>query len=223
MPDLQSDEAIGIVNKALANRDPGLIRDFFILGKGDTPEQAMEELVRISDAEGSIVRTKWLGLKFPNGSTVLQVYVFTAREGKERARTAQFAQDADGKWRIDLDAYLRKCVPPLAEVVAGEAVTSQVRVFVDEDQYYHGIYSDETKWKVYALASPDITEMLYAYAKRGSSQDKAMRRIIDTDEKLHRATLGILKQPDSGPRQFEITRVIAENWIIGDKDFDESF
>jgi len=223
LPDLQSDEAIGIVNKALANRDPGLIRDFFILGKGDTPEQAMEELVRISDAEGSIVRTKWLGLKFPNGSTVLQVYVFTAREGKERARTAQFAQDADGKWRIDLDAYLRKCVPPLAEVVAGEAGTSQVRVFVDEDHYYHGIYSDETKWKVYALASPDITEMLYAYAKRGSSQDKAMRRIIDTDEKLHRATLGILKQPDSGPRQFEISRVIAEDWIIGDKDFDESF
>jgi hypothetical protein len=223
LPDLQSDEAIGIVNKALANRDPGLIRDFFILGKGDTPELAMEELVRISDAEGSIARTEWLGLKFPNGSTVLQVYVFTAREGKERARTAQFVQDADGKWRIDLDAYLRKCVPPLAEVVTRESGTSLVRVFVDEDHYYHGIYSDETKWKVYALASPEITEMLYAYAKRGSSQDKAMRRIIDTDEKLHRATLGILKLPESGPRQFEISRVIAENWIVGDKDFDESF
>jgi len=223
LPDLQSDEAIGIVNKALANRDPGLMRDFFILGKGNTPEQAMEELVRISDAEGTIVRTEWIGLKFPNGGAVLQVYVFTARDGQERARTAQFAKNSDGKWRIDLDAYLRKCVPPLAEVVAGEAVTSQVRVFVDEDQYYGGIYSDETKWKVYALASPDITDILYAYAKRGSSQDKALRGIIDSDEKLHRATLSIVKQPDSGPRQFEISRVIAEDWIIGDKDFDESF
>ena len=224
LPDLQSDEAIGFVTRALANRDPGLIRDFFILGNADTPEQAMEELVRISGAEGMIARTEWLGLKFQNGGTVPQVMIFAARDGKQYARTAQFAQGSDGRWRIDLDAYLRKCVPPLAEVVTSESGAAQVRVFVDADHYYHGAYSDETKWKAYALASPDMTDIiLYAYAKRGSRQDKALRRIIDTDDKLHRATLGIVKQPDSGPRQFEISRVIAENWIIGDKDFDESF
>ncbi len=223
LPDLKSDEAISIVTQALANRDPSLIQNFFILGKDHDPEQAMAELIRIMDAEGEMSRTEWLGLKFPNGSTVMQVMVYTAIDGKENARIAEFAPGSDGKWRIDLDAYLRKCVPPLEDVVSGKSETSLVRVFVAEDSFYHGMYYDETEWKVYGLASPDIADILYAYVKRGSSQDKALRRIIDTDESLHRATLSIIKHPNSGPRQFEITRVIAENWIIGEKDFDESF
>lgn len=223
VPDLESDHATRIVNQALTNRDTGLIRDFFILAKDDKPEQAMKEMLRINDAEGDISRMEWRGLMSANGSTVPQVMIYATKDGKKYFRTAQFAKSSDGRWRIDFDAYLRKCVPPLSDVVTAESGTSQVRVYVDEDHYYHGIYSDETKWKVYALTSPDIAENLYAYAKRGSSQDKALRRIIDTDEKIHRATLGIVKQTDSGPRQFEILRVIAENWIIGGEDFDKSF
>lgn len=223
LPDLTSDDAIGIVTKALANRDPNLIRDFFILGNDDSPEQAMEELIRISDADGEMSRIEWLGLRFSNGSTFVQVMVYTTIDVNEKARIAQFAPGSDGKWRIDLDAYLRKCVPPIEEVALGKSKTSLVRVFVVEDNFYHGMYYDETEWRVYALASPDITDLLYAYVKRGSSQHKALSRIIDTDEVLHRATLNIIKQPNSGPRQFEISRVVAENWIIGEKDFDESF
>ncbi len=223
LPDLKSDQAIKIVTLALANRDPGLIQDFFILGKGESPEQAMKELIRIREAEGEVSSTEWLGLNFPNGSTVLQVMVYTSIEGNEKARVAQFAAGSDGKWRIDLDAYLRKCIPPIAEVVSSKSGTSLVRVFVAEDSFYHGMYYNETEWKVFALASPDITDLLYGYVKRGSSQDKALRRIIDTDETVHRAALNLMKRPDSGPRQFEISRVVAENWIIGKKHFDASF
>jgi hypothetical protein len=98
-----------------------------------------------------------------------------------------------------------------------------VRVFVAKDRFHDGIYSDKSVWRAYALSSPDLPEPLYAYTKRGSSQDLALTRIIDADERFRHATLSITKQPDSGPRQFEISRVIAENWIIGAKDFDESF
>lgn len=223
VPDLESDHATRIVNQALANRDTNQIRDFFILEGYDTPEQAMKELIRINDTEGNISRIEWTRLKYANEGNVPQVMIYATKEGKRHLRTAQFVKSADGRWRIDFDAYLRKCIPPLSEVVAAESGTFQVRVFVDQDHYYYGIYSDETKWKVYALTSPDITEILYAYAKRGSRQDYALRRIIDTDEKLHRATLGIVKQPVSGLRQFEILRVIAKNWIIGEEDFEKSF
>lgn len=98
-----------------------------------------------------------------------------------------------------------------------------VRVFVAEETSYRGIYSDKSQWRAYSLTSPDITDALYAYAKRGSSQDKALRSIIITDEILHHVSLGIMKQADSDPRQFEVTRVISANWIAGEKDFDESF
>jgi len=223
LPDLESEQAIKIVTQALENRDPSRIRDFFILENGDSPEEAMEDLIRISDADGEMSRIEWLGLGFSNGSTFVQVMVYTTIDADEKARIAQFAAGSDGKWRINLDAYLRKCVPPIEEVVLGKSVTSLVRVFVAEDSFYNGMYYDETEWRVYALASPDITDVLYAYVKRESSQDKALRSIIDNEEIVHRATLNIIKHPNSGPRQFEISRVIAENWIVGAKDFDESF
>ena len=223
IPDLKSDQAIKIVTQALANRDPGLLQDFFILGKGDSPEQAMKELIRIREAEGEVSRTEWFGLNFANGSNVLQVMVYTSILGVEKARLAQFVAGSDGKWRIDLDAFLRKCVPPIAEVVSSKSGTSLVRVFVAEDSFYHGMYYDETEWKVFAMVSLEIPDLLYGYVKPGSSQDKALRRIIDTDETVHRATLNLIKQPGSGPRQFEISSVVAENWIIGKKNFDESF
>lgn len=222
-PEFNSDIANKILSQALANRDPALIKDFFILPGEESPEQAMEELSRIIDAEGAITHTDWLGLKFPNGSTSRQLVVYTEKDGVERIRIAQFVPDSDGKWRIDFDAYLRKCDPPLAEVISAKSGTFMVRVFVAKDRFHDGIYSDKSLWRAYALSSPDMPEPLYAYTKRGSSQDLALTRIIDADEKFRHATLSITKQPDSGPRQFEISRVIAENWIIGAKDFDESF
>ena len=92
-----------------------------------------------------------------------------------------------------------------------------------EETSYLGIYSDKTEWSAYSLHSPDITDALYAYAKRGSKQDKALRSIVNADENLQHATLSIIKQEDGVPHRFEVTRVISANWIVGDKDYDESF
>ena len=223
LPELKSDEAIKIVTQALANRDPALIQDFFLLGKGDIPVEAMKELIRIHDAEGEINRTEWLGVKFPNERIARQVVVHTAIDEIEQTRRAQFAPGSDGKWRIDLQAYLRKCDPPIEKVASAESGTFVVRVFVAEETSYRGIYSDKSQWRAYSLTSPDITDALYAYAKRGSSQDKALRSIVITDENLQHVTLSIIKQEDSDPRQFEVSRVISANWIVGEKDFDESF
>ena len=223
LPELKSDEAIKIVTEALANRNPALIEDFFLLGMGDVPVEAMKELVRIHEMEGEITHTEWLGLKFPNESNTRQMIVHTAINDIKKTRRAQFAPGSDGKWRIDLDAYLRKCDPPLDKDALVESETFVVRVFVTEETSYLGIYSDKTEWSAYSLHSPDITDALYAYAKRGSKQDKALRSIVNADENLQHATLSIIKQEDGVPHRFEVTRVISANWIVGDKDYDESF
>lgn len=220
---LKPSEAIEIVTQALANRDPSLIQDFFIIGEGDNPADVMVELLRIRDVEGKITGTEWLGSKFPTMSSAQQAVVRTTKDEIVRTRRAQLALGPDEKWRIDLDAYLRKCDPPLAEVAATEFGTFVVRVFVTEENTYSGIYSEKTEWSAYSLTSPDTTDSLYAYAKRESSQYKAMRQILISDKDLSHATLTIIKQPNSGPRQFEVSRVMADDWIIRKKDFDESF
>lgn len=46
---------------------------------------------------------------------------------------------------------------------------------------------------------------------------------MNSEEKNHRATVEISTHPDAGRRQFEITGVLAENWVIGDARFDESY
>lgn len=222
-PKLKSEEAIKIVTDALANRDPGLMANFFVLGKDDKPEDAMDELIRIREAEGDITRTEWLGQRFPDQNHAQQVLVYAASDEAERSRSAQFVLGSDGKWRIDFHAFVRKCDPPLAEALKADSGTFTVRVYVSEESAYRGIYSDKSAWRAYSLTSPDIADSLYAYAKRGSSQDKALRRIIISEESIHHATLGITKHPESGPRQFEVSRVISGNWIVGEKDFDQSF
>jgi hypothetical protein len=222
-PELKPAEAVTLVTQALDNRDPGLMQDFFVLGKDVNPAEAMEELVRIREAEGEITRTDWLAPKFPGERSALQAVVHTAKDEKEQSRRAQFALGSDGKWRIDLNAFLRKCEPPLAEVLSAESGTFLVRVFVSEETAYRGMYSDKNEWRAYSLTSPDIEDSLYAYAKRGSSQDKALRRILIEDELLHHATLRITKEPESGPRQFQVSQVIAGNWIVGETDFDGAF
>ncbi len=221
--DLKSDEAIKIVTQALANRDPALIHDFFILGEGENPVEVMEDLIRIRETEGEITQTEWLALKFPSDSNARQVIVHSAREEIEQTRRAQLIRGSDGKWRIDLHAYLRKCDPSLKEIISAQSGTFIVRMFIAEESSYRGIYSDRSQWRAYSLASPDINDALYAYAKRGSSQDKALRSILLTHENFHHSTLSIVKQANSEPRQFEISRVIAANWIIGEEDFDKSF
>lgn len=220
---LEGAEAIKLVRSALANRDPSLVADFFELGDLGDPRLALVELQGISEREGEVTGTKWLGQSYHNGLTLGEVVVFMDKGKRPLNRLAQLTLGSDGKWRINLDSYLRKAIPSWEKILSGESTTSVVRVFLAYDTYYNGIYSDEAEWQSYALASPDIGDILYAYAKRGSSQDKALRRILASENKFHRTTLGISKNPESKVRQFVIARVIAENWVVGENDFDERF
>lgn len=222
-PELKSEEALKIVRSALTNRDSTLIRDYFTLGTLNDPAKAIATLERIRKLEGEATQTDWLGHKHCDGRWIAEVVVSMSDNGRKLNRLAQITSGSDGKWRIDLDSYLRMTTPDWDKIISGESEISLVRIFIADDTYYNGIYSDESAWKAYALASPDVENILYAYARRGSAQESAINRILASEEAIHRATLAIRKNPAGSSRQFEITRVIAENWIIGDRDFDEAF
>ena len=100
---------------------------------------------------------------------------------------------------------------------------------VGKDSYYNGLFRDESKWVCYAMGTPDHEVVLLGYCRKGSLQAAAMERIVAEDRlgeggrALKRATLEIRRIAGAESRQFEIARVLAEDWVVSDKDFEENF
>jgi hypothetical protein len=136
--------------------------------------------------------------------------------------------DDHGVWKMDFDAFARSCRPSWKEIVASKAVEAEVRVFVAKDSYFNGPFADESEWICYAIASPDTAgvlpedkDLLRGYCKVGSKQAKAMARILNEENRIGRATLMIRREKDADARQFRITRVLANDWVIGPNQLDE--
>ena len=220
---LDRQEALAIVKAAFAGISAEAVDGYFILGPSDDPRKAIDALRRIAEREGAVTDYEWLGQRFSNGRMIGEVATHSVGADGNKSRIAQLVSGADGKWRIDLDSYLRKCVPDWAKILAGGSETCLVRVFIAPDTYYNGSFSDEGKWQSYTLASADSDDVLYGYAKRGSPQDKALRKMLGSGTDLHTATLELSPAPDGRTRQFEITGVLAEGWVVGESRFDASF
>lgn len=223
LQDIGEVEALALVRAAFADSGPQALARHFILGKDMDPDHAMAALSEVAQNEGEITSFRWMGQNYSNGRIIGEVGTLMDAGGTRKNRLAQLVTSPDGKWRIDLDSYLRRSIPDWETILSGKSETSLVRVFIGTDSYYNGIYSDETKWRAYALVSPDVETILYGYVKRASPQDKALRRILDAEGESHRATIEIRWDNKAAPRQFEITGVPAENWVLGGARFDASF
>ena len=215
--------SLEFVTSALSNRNPQDVTEFFKLPLDKKPEDVIRILEELEAQDGTVSKTDWLGTAFTNGSLMNQVIVHMEKDGRSVNRLAQLVPQPDGEWRIDFDSYIRAVSADWESILAGKSSFSTVRVFVALDHYYKGIFSEDTIWQAYTLASPDTAEILYAYAKRESPQFRAMQKLLESDEHLHRATLEITILPNAEKRQFQVSRVFAENWVIGEKSFDESF
>ncbi len=91
------------------------------------------------------------------------------------------------------------------------------------DRYFNGPFHDEGVWAAYCMVSPDMDELLVGYCKRDSDQFRAMELMWSNDETLvTRATLEIERVEGGDRRQFKIARVLAEDWVMGDRPFDET-
>ncbi|MBC7981137.1 MAG: hypothetical protein H7Y36_11290 [Armatimonadetes bacterium] len=219
---LGKEAALKLVLAALENTDPLLFSKYFIFPRELEPARGITRLQEIQSADGKIDNLDWVGTKFIHGLGTEEVVVYMTHSGRTVNRIAQVIPQTDGTWRIDFDSYTRASSPNWYKILSGKGGEATVRIFIDADSYYNGPFSDDSKWKCYAIASPDVDALMYAYTKIGSPQELAIQRLLSQEEPVHRALLKIKSHDNSASRQFEITRVLSDNWVLGDRLFDEN-
>lgn len=221
-PSPSESDALELVRLALANRDPEIVARFF-RPCATPPEGIVEFLKKVASTDGEATRLDWLSSLDANGLSLDGVLITYEDAGKRRNRIALLTPDASGIWRLDFDAFARTVTPPWADLLGGSSQTAQVRVYFAPDSYFNGPFRDDRQWICYGLASPDTEEILLGYCKTGSPQAAALASLRGENSKIARVTLEIGRVPGAEARQFEITRVLAEDWVIGEVPFDEKF
>lgn len=222
------DAALAIVKAALANRDPSMIAGFFHQGSAD-PAEIVEFVTGLEKRDGRLLKMDWLSSVDANGLLLDGVLLSFDGDDKPRSRLVLLTPDKTGKWKIDFDALARTVDPSWSEILGNRAGKALVRVIVTKDSYHNGVFKDESQWSCYAMVSPDHEEILLGYCHKNSPQDAAMLRITSDAELLmetrglNRVTVEIQRPMGADSRQFEITRVLAEDWVMAPKAFDENF
>jgi hypothetical protein len=218
-------EALVLVKNAMTVRDPGDVEDLFRCGT-TKPEDVVGFLRKMENLDGAISDYEWLSSMDANGMLLDGVQVHFKTLKGMRSRLVFLTPDERGRWKVDFAAFARTVIPQWSEILENKAVQAVVRVMVAPDSYYNGDFKDEEKWTCYGMASPDHETILLGYCRKDSQQAKAMERIMAAEDilgngrRLGRATLEI-RRPESGnERQFEITRVLAQDWVVTDKPYD---
>jgi hypothetical protein len=214
-------EALALVRRALAVRDPAKVAEMIRLGPL-TSGEVVDRLRRIQAQDGEPTGTRWLSSVDKNGMSLEGVEVRYGMGDKVSKRLAFLTPDDVGVWKLDFPAFDRLVVPSWEKLLAGNEPSGVVRVNVARDRYYNGPFLDEQQWVAYGMASPDMNELLVGYCKRFSDQHRALEMMWTSDEIIVvRATLEIRRVEGADPRQFEIVRVLAEDWVTGEQPFDE--
>ena len=217
--------ALNWVKQALKVREPGKVENYFHLGSAQ-PEAVVGFLQNMEAVDGTITDYDWHSSMDANNLLIDGVIVNTRIGTKSRNRLALLTPDENGQWKIDFDAFARTVKPAWNELMAMKSGQGLVRVEVAKDNYYNGPFSEEKKWICYGMASPDYELNLFGYCRMNSPQAAAMERMGFKENKLggsgnlQRATLEIRRTEGAESRQFEITRVLAEDWVMSVTPFD---
>jgi len=222
------DQAMGMVKRALKLRDPVEALAYFRPGQADSI-QIVSFLAGMERTDGPVTDYQWLSSIDANGMLIDGVVVSTMLDDKPKSRLALLTPDDAGVWKIDFEAFARTVRPSWDSILSAEGGSGLIRVMVAQDAYYNGPFRDDQRWSCYGMASPDLEMILIGYCRKGSLQDLAMRRLFpeekdeslpDPRSKVVRATLEVKRPPGAETRQFQITRVLAEDWVISDVPFD---
>jgi hypothetical protein len=226
-PSPSEKEALALVSRALSLTEPAGVDECFRPG-GASKEEILDFLRVWREGEGKGSRNEWLSSMDANGLLLDGVLVITGEYPEEKNRLALLTPDESGRWKIDFEAFSRTVRPAWEQILDAASAGGVVRVMVAKDSYFNGPFRESDGWTCFGIASPDIKTNLYGYCRQESVQDKAMKRLFaspdDPEEagKVRRTTLELGRIAGSGPRQFEIRRVLAEDWVVSDNAFDGS-
>jgi hypothetical protein len=222
------EESRSIVSKALKIRDHAEVDHYFRAGQGGR-EAVIDFLIHKEDREGPVDGLDWLSSLDAN-NLLLEGVLVRSRKGDETGdRIALLTPDETGRWKVDFDAFARTCEPPWEQALSPETQKASVRVIVKKDIYFNGPFQSDEDWDCYAMASPDHEQTLLGYCRRDSAQARAMEQImahlkeLGDDVTMARCFLEIRRVEGASARQFEISRVLAQDWVMGDASFDEGF
>ena len=212
-PSPSREHALEMVKRAIANRDPDLLESLFRIGTTSRAE-ILAFLNAAEQRDGIVDRYEWLSSMDVEG--LLMDGVLVVYKGKEKPveRLAFRTPDAAGNWKLDFDAFARTVTPSWQNLLEKGADQALVRVFVGNDVYYNGPFSDDKQWVCYGLASPDMDKLLRGYCRVDSAVAAAIGKLFSDGRKLSRATLEIRRVKEGEPLQFEIVRVVAEDWVV---------
>lgn len=212
-PSPSREKALELVQRAIANRNPELLESMFRMGTASRAE-ILAFLNTSEQRDGFIDRYGWLSSLDVDG--LLMDGVLVKYKGKEKPveRMAFLTPDAAGNWKLDFDGFARTVRPSWQELLDKGAEQALVRVFVGADLYYNGPFRDDKEWVCYGIASPDTESLLRGYCRVGSDVAAAMDKLFLDGRKLSRATLQIHRVKDGERLQFEITQVVAGDWVV---------
>jgi hypothetical protein len=218
-PKLDEDEAIALAKRAMAARSEEEILS--VINPGSVPVKEIAEYLKtLQDQQGSIAGYHLLPRLDSPREDLMGVVVLFSKEGNGANRIAMLSPDEDGNWKMDYPAFSRLATPPWTDLLTGPAKSAVVRVFVQRDQYFNGPFREGDGWVCYGVASPDVDQLLLGYCKKDSPQDNAIRSLLKV-RKMGRATVELEKAEGADNRQFVIKRVLAHDWLVGDKPADE--
>jgi len=201
-----------LVSDALASDSDNITRRFR-LETGTSPAAACEILKKIRSQEGHVTELKWLGIRYIGDRLIEEVTTIYSTEKSKSVRLAQITRQPDGSHKVDFASYVRKTSHPWNDIVDGNVETCIVRVMISKSAYHNGVFRDDTKWSAYKIISPDMDTTLHAYAEIGSEEEIRIRDIFATDARSPRVTLQIRRNETLLPKQFQVSQVIAHDWI----------
>ncbi|MEI6176387.1 MAG: hypothetical protein WCS43_05815, partial [Verrucomicrobiota bacterium] len=164
-----------------------------------------------------------------NGMLIDGVMIKGDRGYSPRNRLALLTPDENGKWLIDYDAFARTSKPAWDGVIDPKYTGGLIRAYVARDRYYNSLFANDSEWSCYRLSSPDWKEVLLGYCRQNTPELAAITRAIDNAivsgdiSGSTRMTLEIEHVAGAEPRQFRITRIWAEDWVMSAMPFDEPF
>jgi len=210
------------VTAFLAARRPQDL-DPLIRGSSLRPDQIVAQLASLEAEDGKIRSVRYLRPIDSRSARLESVLVTFANGGN---RIAFLSPDANKQWRVDFDGFARYVHPSWKKILEGTAGEATVRVQVIPDNYYNGTYQDERSWACFAMPSPDHQTLIFGYAARGTPQHAALVSTMNRAERsaqggLQRMTLMIRHSGSGDRRQFEITRVLSDDWALGDLPLDD--
>lgn len=215
LPRPAQDEALRLVRRALENRDPAKVRDLFRMGSA-TPDGIVNFLRDSEVRDGLLAGCEWQSTMDTDGMVAEGVVAgFNGGRGN-RERLAFLTPDKQGRWQVDFDAYARTVSPDWRKLCGG-AEKGMVRGFLARDFYYNGPFSNEGEWQSYAISSPDSSQALRGYCKRGTPLATVLEKLFQDDAKLARVTLDLRGGAVGDARQYEITKLRSHDWIVPDE------